>query len=63
MRQKGISLNIRPLSDGDDDGPDDHHSSAADTPMRADAFDLDDEVKIERLKSISGRSCTSSDLT
>src|SRR5690348_2711174 len=50
MRQKGISLNIRPLNEGDDDGADDHHSSAADTPMRADAFDLDDEVKIEKIE-------------
>src|SRR6186713_1178335 len=49
MRQKEISLNIRPLSDLDD-AADDHLSSAADTPLRADAFDLDDEVKIEKIE-------------
>ena len=49
MRQKEISLNIRPLkplSDLDDD----HVASSADTPLRPDAFDLDDDVKIERIE-------------
>jgi GTP cyclohydrolase I len=46
MRQKGISLNIQP-ADMDDD---DHLSSAADTPLRADAFELEDDVKIEKIE-------------
>jgi GTP cyclohydrolase I len=49
MRQKEISLNIRPLKpllDLDDD----HVGSSADTPLRPDAFDLDDDVKIERIE-------------
>jgi len=48
MRQKGISLNIQPVNP-DDDG-DDHQSSAADTPLRADAFELEDDVKIEKIE-------------
>jgi GTP cyclohydrolase IA len=47
MRQKGISLNIQPA---DDDLSDDHVGTSAETPMRADAFDLDDEEKIERIE-------------
>jgi len=51
MRQKGISLNIRPLRDyeGDELG-DDHAGSAYETPLRPDAFDLDDEEKINRIE-------------
>lgn len=49
MRPREISLNIRPLS-ADDDFADDHVSGAADTPMRADAFDLDDDTKIEKIE-------------
>ena len=51
MRQKEISLNIRPLkpSDAEDLG-DDHVASSADTPLRADAFELDDEEKIVRIE-------------
>jgi GTP cyclohydrolase IA len=51
MRQKEISLNIRPLSSPEqDDLGDDHIASAADTPMRPDAFELDDEEKIVRIE-------------
>src|SRR5688572_11788763 len=51
MRQKEISLNIRPLSSPEqDDLGDDHIASASDTPMRPDAFDLDDEEKIVRIE-------------
>jgi GTP cyclohydrolase IA len=51
MRQKGISLNIRPLKPLDpDDVGDDHVTSSAETPLRADAFDLDDEEKIARIE-------------
>jgi GTP cyclohydrolase I len=49
MRQKGISLNIQP-ADGDEELSDDHVGTSAETPMRADAFDLDDEEKIERIE-------------
>jgi GTP cyclohydrolase IA len=51
MRQKGISLNIRPLKPLDpDDVGDDHVAASAETPMREDAFDLDDEEKIRRIE-------------
>ena len=49
MRQKEISLNIRPLKTHDDDD-DDHNGSASETPMRSDAFDLDDDQKIEKIE-------------
>ena len=49
MRQKEISLNIRPLKDEDDDDHD-HHPASVETPMREDAFDLSDEEKIEKIE-------------
>jgi GTP cyclohydrolase I len=49
MRLKEISLNIPPLKPLEDD-TDDHVSSAAETPLRPDAFELDDEEKIERIE-------------
>jgi len=49
MRQKEISLNIRPLKSLEDDF-DDHIFSSIETPLRPDAFDLDDDVKIERIE-------------
>jgi GTP cyclohydrolase I len=51
MRQKEISLNIRPLKPEDhEDIGDDHVTSSAETPVRPDAFDLDDEEKISRIE-------------
>jgi GTP cyclohydrolase IA len=50
MRQKEISLNIRPLKPFNDDHVD-HVTSSAETPMRPDAFDLDDEEKINRIET------------
>ncbi|HEY0651658.1 MAG TPA: GTP cyclohydrolase I FolE [Chryseosolibacter sp.] len=51
MRQKEISLNIRPLKPEDhEDMGDDHVGSSADTPLRSDAFELDDEEKITRIE-------------
>lgn len=50
MRQKEISLNIQP-HEPDDFGDDHHGSSAADTPLRPDAFEMDDEVKIEKIET------------
>ena len=48
MRQKEILLNIQPLSE--DDFDDSHYLSSFETPLRADAFDVEDEVKIERIE-------------
>jgi GTP cyclohydrolase I len=51
MRQKEISLNIQPLKPSDkEDAGDDHIGSSADTPLREDAFTLDDEEKIVRIE-------------
>jgi len=50
MRQKGISLNIRPLKPVDPEDGDDHVGSSADTPMRPDAFDINDDEKIDRIE-------------
>lgn len=50
MRQKEISLNIRPLNSLEDDLADDHVLSSFETPLRSDAFDLDDEEKIDRIE-------------
>lgn len=51
MRQKEISLNIRPINPIDEEPDDDHVSASAETPLRADAFDMDDEVKIEKIEA------------
>jgi GTP cyclohydrolase IA len=51
MRQKGISLNIQPLKPlKEEDLGDDHVASSAETPLRPDAFDLSDDVKIEKIE-------------
>ncbi len=49
MRQKEISLNILPLKPLDDEF-DDHVGSSAETPLRSDAFDLDDDQKIAKIE-------------
>jgi GTP cyclohydrolase IA len=49
MRQKEISLNIRPLS-ADDIG-EDHVGTSAETPMRTDAFDMPDDEKIKKIEN------------
>ena len=49
MRQKEISLNIRPLKPTDEE-LDDHVGTSADTPLRPDAFDLSDDEKIEKIE-------------
>lgn len=54
MRQKEISLNIRPINpdlytDMDDAG-DDHVGTSYNTPLRADAFDMPDEEKVEKIE-------------
>jgi GTP cyclohydrolase IA len=50
MRQKEISLNIRPLKPLTQDDDMDHIGSSAETPMRADAFNLTDEEKIVQIE-------------
>ena len=49
MRQKEISLNILPLKPLDEEF-DDHVGTSAETPLRSDAFDLDDDQKIEKIE-------------
>lgn len=51
MRPKEISLNIQPIdSSSDDDMADDHVVTSMETPLREDAFALDDEAKIEKIE-------------
>lgn len=51
MRQKEISLNIRPIKPvEDEDYGDDHVMSSIETPLRGDAFDMSDEEKIQRIE-------------
>ena len=48
MRQKEISLNILPIRPLEED--DEHAGSSYETPLRADAFELSDEEKIEKIE-------------
>src|SRR6187431_2184370 len=53
MKPKGIMLNtrlIKNLKEDEDDLGDDHASGAAETPLREDAFDIDDKAKIELIE-------------
>jgi GTP cyclohydrolase I len=50
MRPKEISLNIRPLESSEDELADDHLVTSMETPLRADAFALDDDTKIEKIE-------------
>lgn len=51
MKQKEISLSTRPLNGMSvDEIGDEHLSTSYETPIRDDAFDLDDELKIELIK-------------
>jgi GTP cyclohydrolase IA len=49
MRPKEIMLNIRPINEPEFDD-DDHVSSSYNTPLRPDAFDLDDDEKVARIE-------------
>ncbi len=49
MKPKEISLNIRPLNP-DNDPDDDHVGSSAETPLRADAFDMPDDEKVKKIE-------------
>jgi GTP cyclohydrolase I len=53
MRQKEISLNIRPLNPETfraDELGEDHVASSYSTPLRPDAFDLSEDEKIDRIE-------------
>ena len=50
MRQKEISLNIRPINIDNEEFDDDHVLTSWETPVRADAFELDDDQKIEKIE-------------
>lgn len=50
MRQKEILLNIRPLEAELDEMGEDHVASSYNTPLRPDAFELDDDEKINRIE-------------
>src|SRR6187401_1395317 len=50
MRQKEISLNIPPLKPINEDYGDDHFASSTDTPLRPDAFELSDDIKVEKIE-------------
>lgn len=50
MRQKEISLNIQPHDHDHDELGEDHAGSSYDTPLREDAFELDDDEKIDRIE-------------
>lgn len=50
MRQKEIALNIPPIKPLEDEFDEEHILSSWETPMRADAFDLNDDEKIEKIE-------------
>ncbi|HRK55633.1 MAG TPA: GTP cyclohydrolase I FolE [Cyclobacteriaceae bacterium] len=50
MRQKEISLNIQPIKPLDEELDDDHILSSWETPVRPDAFDLDDNQKVDKIE-------------
>lgn len=50
MRQKEISLNIQPVKPLDEETDDDHILSSWETPVRPDAFDLNDDQKVDKIE-------------
>ena len=50
MKRSGILLNTRPEGIPDDEMGDGHLGSSVDTPLRADAFEMDDSLKIELIE-------------
>lgn len=52
MRQKEILLNILPKKTVDDELEEDHISSSWETPLRADAFAMEDEAKVEKIEGL-----------
>ncbi len=58
MRQKEISLNIRPINPEafslHDDPGDDHVGTSYNTPLRPDAFEMPDDEKVEKIEKHFG---------
>lgn len=50
MRQKEISLNIQSIKPLDEELDDDHILSSWETPVRQDAFDLNDDQKVDKIE-------------
>lgn len=50
MKQKGISLNTADRNKQFDETGDNHSGFSLETPLRADAFEVDDELKIELIE-------------
>lgn len=50
MRQKEISLNILRDKPREEEMDDDHLLTSWETPLRKDAFDLDDDAKVEKIE-------------
>ena len=50
MKQKGITLNIRPIRNEADEVGEDHFMTSWETPLRKDAFALDYQTKIDRIE-------------
>ena len=50
MKQKGITLNIRPIRPEAEEIGEDHLMTSWETPLRKDAFALDKETKIDRIE-------------
>src|SRR6185436_12572379 len=50
MRQKEISLNILREKSQEEELGDDHALSSWETPLRKDAFDMDDDVKMDKIE-------------
>lgn len=48
MRLKDATVNVKPIAEDDHD--DEHILSGYETPLRADAFEMDDETKIEKIE-------------
>ena len=51
MKQKGISLNTRLIKNLNvDEIGDEHAGTSYETPLRDDAFEMDDEIKVELIE-------------
>ncbi|MBC7919596.1 MAG: GTP cyclohydrolase I FolE [Ferruginibacter sp.] len=50
MKPKETLLNTPPIEFTDDEIGDEHHSAFTDTPLREDAFEMDDDLKIELIE-------------
>ncbi|MEQ8302724.1 MAG: GTP cyclohydrolase I FolE [Cyclobacteriaceae bacterium] len=50
MRQKEISLNIQPIKPLSEEFDEDHILTSWETPVRPDAFEMDDDLKVEKIE-------------